>query len=129
MTVQEITSAEQFKELVDSGKVVVVDFYAIWCGPCKAIAPTFDKSVTQQPTWCPYQSLLTTAVDRLSEKEKFKDLVFARIDVDQLDDLSNELDIRSMPTFQLYINGEKAGEAVGPSPGELEDFVSKGLES
>ncbi|KAA8652474.1 hypothetical protein EYZ11_009272 [Aspergillus tanneri] len=96
--VQTITTAEEFREKVlDSKGPVVVDCFATWCGPCKAIAPKvaeFSKTYPQAK--------------------------FYQIDVDDLAAVAAELGVRAMPTFFLFNDGEKVNNVVGANPPALE---------
>ncbi|KAH8681078.1 thioredoxin-like protein [Xylariales sp. PMI_506] len=105
MTVHNIETVEDWKKALEANPVVLLDCFATWCGPCKAIAPLLVKH---------------------SNDEKFKDIFFAKIDVDELSDLSQELGIRAMPTFMLFKNGEKASELVGANPNALVSLIEKG---
>ena len=60
-----------------------------------------------------------------SNDEQFKDIFFAKIDVDELPELSQELGIRAMPTFMLFKDGEKAEELVGANPNALVSLLQK----
>jgi len=84
--VREITSKAEFDAaLVDAGdKLVVVDFTATWCGPCRAIAPEFVKLAEQ----CRDQA------------------VFLQVDVDKCRQLAQEQNIAAMPTFIFYKRGQ-----------------------
>eukprot|EP00250_Pteridium_aquilinum_P009733 c18895_g1_i2 orf=248-607(-) len=83
-----------------SGKVVVVDFTATWCGPCKFIGPFFVEL-----------------------SEKYPNLIFLKVDVDDHSDISQEWEIRAMPTF-LFIQDSKTSEKiVGANKSELERKV------
>jgi thioredoxin len=62
-----------------SGKLVIVDFSAEWCGPCKMIAPTFEA---------------------LSKEHT--NVVFIHVDVDVLEDLPDGYDVRGVPTFKVF---------------------------
>ncbi|CAN6617253.1 thioredoxin-2 [Trichomonascus vanleenenianus] len=91
MAIQEITSLAQFNEVVKSSKLVVVDFYATWCGPCKTISPFLEKF-----------------------SEKFADKSeFYKVDVDSVPDLAQEQGISAMPTILFFKNGEKIETVVG----------------
>ncbi|KAK5654571.1 hypothetical protein OQA88_7200 [Cercophora sp. LCS_1] len=105
MTVHNIQTIAEFKEAIAKEKIVLLDAFATWCGPCKAVAPIIAK-------W--------------SESEEWKDKIyFAKFDVDELPELAQELGIRAMPTFVLFKDGEKAGEHVGGNPGPIQTLLVK----
>ncbi|QKX58465.1 uncharacterized protein TRUGW13939_05589 [Talaromyces rugulosus] len=95
MAVTLVKGKSQFDSTVlASDKLVVVDAFAEWCGPCKAIAPKIEEFSKQ-----------------------FENVVsFVKFDVDDSPDVAQELGIRAMPTFLLFKNGEKVGEVVGANP-------------
>uniref|UniRef100_A0A8C6U9P3 Thioredoxin domain-containing protein n=1 Tax=Neogobius melanostomus TaxID=47308 RepID=A0A8C6U9P3_9GOBI len=97
-----ILSVAAGKELKAAGsKLVVVDFTASWCGPCKMIAPVFEV------------------------RNENKDVVFLKVDVDEASDVSEKCGISSMPTFQFYKNGEKLEQFSGASEEKLRATVAK----
>ncbi|RYC60200.1 hypothetical protein CHU98_g5997 [Xylaria longipes] len=104
MTVHNIETKAAFDEAVKKYPVVIVDAFATWCGPCKAIAPIVAK---------------------MSEEERFKDFYFVKIDVDHLPDLSQELGITAMPTFIAFKDGEANGKVTGAIPQEVLNLVTK----
>ncbi|KAI1478377.1 hypothetical protein K445DRAFT_319448 [Daldinia sp. EC12] len=106
MTVHNYQTAESFKEAVKNNKVVLLDCFATWCGPCKAIAPILANH---------------------SNDEQFKDVHFAKIDVDDLPELAQELGITAMPTFLLFKDGEftPAEKLVGANPNALVTLLKK----
>lgn len=88
--VQEITSVEDYKTLISQDKVSVIDFYATWCGPCRAIEPIMEQL-----------------------SEKVPQATFARVDVDQQTEIAQENEVTAMPTFKFYKNGEAVGKIIG----------------
>ncbi|XXG94304.1 thioredoxin trx1 [Hypoxylon texense] len=106
MTVHNITTADAFKDALKENKTVMLDCFATWCGPCKAIAPILANH---------------------SKEEQFKDIYFAKIDVDDLPELSQELGITAMPTFMLFKDGEMepAEKLVGANPNALVAMLKK----
>ncbi len=74
MTTQDLT-AEQFNETINGNDIVLVDFWASWCGPCRQFAPTFAASA-----------------------EKHPDVVHAKVDTEAEDGLAAAAQIRSIPT-------------------------------
>ncbi|KAL4947703.1 thioredoxin-like protein [Aspergillus filifer] len=89
-----------FKALVSSGPVVV-DFFATWCGPCKAIAPVVGKL-----------------------SETYTDVKFIQVDVDKARSIAQEHQIRAMPTFVLYKDGKMLDKrVVGGNMKELEEAI------
>ena len=94
-----ITSNEEFKTMVLSADawVVLVDFFAEWCGPCKMIAPILDELSTE------YEG-----------KAKI-----VKIDTDELGELAGKYEVSSIPTVLLFKNGEIIGEPnIGAFPKE-----------
>ncbi|XP_034266461.1 thioredoxin isoform X1 [Pantherophis guttatus] len=90
-------------ELTNAGtKLIVIDFSATWCGPCKMIKPFFHSMV-----------------------EKYPDVVFIEIDVDEAQDVASQCDVKCMPTFQFYKNNEKVHEFSGANKEKLEEAIKK----
>ena len=84
------------------GKLVVVDFTAAWCGPCKAIAPE---------------------VDRLSIK--YPHVVFLKVDVDKVQAVAQEARVSAMPTFHFLKNRVKVADIVGAQRDKLEPTIKQ----
>jgi thioredoxin 1 len=76
---------------------VVIDFYATWCGPCKRIAPTYEKL-----------------------SEAFPTIVFLKVDVDEAAELVNQYDVSVMPTFVFLKNGQEVKRVEGADMAGLE---------
>eukprot|EP01128_Nolandella_sp_AFSM9_P004090 TRINITY_DN178_c0_g3_i3.p2 TRINITY_DN178_c0_g3~~TRINITY_DN178_c0_g3_i3.p2 ORF type:complete len:411 (-),score=81.65 TRINITY_DN178_c0_g3_i3:8-1240(-) len=99
-----VTSDSEFLSLLTNAgsKLVVVDFTASWCGPCKKIAPVFSELSLSYPT-----------------------VEFLKVDVDQLKATARERGVSAMPTFHFYLKGEKVHEFRGADINALKS----GLES
>merc|ERR1712127_439950 len=92
MAVRKISSVEEFNGLINEGVLVIVDYFATWCPPCRMIAP-----------W-------------LEEQAKAHDgkVVFAKIDVDELTDVSKQLKVpKCMPTFEFFKGGASVARIEG----------------
>ena len=87
---REINDAN-YKELLESGKPVVIDFWAPWCGPCRSIAPIVEE-------------LATAYGDRA---------VIGKYNVDDGDELSVEYGIRNIPTLLFFKDGQMVDKHVG----------------
>jgi thioredoxin 1 len=100
MTVIEISSSEQFDEILRKNEKVTVDFMAGWNGPCRLISPVFEEL-----------------------SEKFKDIVFLSVDVDKVAPVAQKYSVRAMPTFLMFKDGEKCDDMMGVNKAALEDKV------
>ena len=79
----EITSKAQFDEAVKSEKLTIVDFWAVWCGPCRVLKPLLHKIAGEHP-----------------------EIQLLTVDVDANQELSAEYDINSIPAVFMFKNGE-----------------------
>ncbi|HOI26888.1 MAG TPA: thioredoxin [Paludibacteraceae bacterium] len=89
----QITDAD-FQEKINSNTIVVVDFWATWCGPCRAVAPIIDE---------------------LSKEYEGKALV-GKVDVDDNPEVCEKYGIRNIPTILFFKNGVLADKQVGSVP-------------
>ncbi|KXH66652.1 thioredoxin [Colletotrichum salicis] len=103
MVVHNVRNAEEWTETLKNNRVVLLDCFATWCGPCKAIAPLLAQE---------------------SEKPEYQGIHFVKIDVDEVPDVSQELGIRAMPTFMFFKDQEKDQELVGANPTVLKKSIA-----
>ncbi|WP_411965797.1 thioredoxin [Haloferax sp. YSMS24] len=97
-----VESADHLDELIADNDIVLVDYHAEWCGPCKMLEPT---------------------VEEIAEETN---AVVAKVDIDELQDLAREKQIRSVPTLQFFAGGEKAHQVVGvQSKEDLVDVIEQ----
>lgn len=97
-----ITTTDEFENVLEEYVWVFVDFYAVWCGPCKRITPTLLKL-----------------------KKEFTDVYFCKIDVDKAEELTQKYKIRQMPTFLLLKNGKVFDEISGADPDAILKLLIK----
>lgn len=90
--VHKVTSAAELDALLSSTKHVVVDFYADWCPPCRAIAPIFSK-----------------LADSHSSNGR---LAFVKVNVDHVNDVAGRYNVSAMPTFVFFQDGVPKGVSV-----------------
>ena len=96
----QITDAN-FEELVNSGKPMVLDFWAEWCGPCRMVGPIVDELATE------YEGKV----------------IIGKIDVDNNDDVVSQFGIRNIPTILFFKDGVVVDKQVGAAPKAT--FVAK----
>ena len=103
---KEINDASFNTEVLDSEKVVVVDFWAPWCGPCKMLGPVLEEI----------------------DKEYGDKIKFVKVDVDQNPQVAGKYEIFSIPTIMIFKQGAVADKQVGFVPKNvLEDKFKKYL--
>jgi thioredoxin 1 len=95
-------TAQNFEETVTGNDIVLVDFWADWCGPCKMFAPVFEAS-----------------------SDKHDDVVFAKVDTEAEQQLAAEAQIRSIPTLMAFREGILVFNQAGALPSEsLEELIT-----
>lgn len=97
-------NTNEFKELLEKEGLVLADFFATWCGPCKMMTPVLEEL-----------------------EDELKDVVtIAKIDVDEESDLASEYRISSIPTLVLFKNGKPVDSAIGYRPANfLAEMINK----
>lgn len=93
MSTLNITQENFQKEVIESEKPVLLDFYATWCGPCKSLSPVIDEIA-----------------------EERGDIKVAKIDVGEQRDLAKKYRVMSVPTLLVIKKGEVVNRAMGAVP-------------
>ena len=94
-----------FDEVLSSNTVVVADFWAEWCGPCKMVGPS---------------------IEQLAEEYAGKAAI-GKIDIEENDDLATKYAIRNIPTVLFFKNGEVVDKMVGAAPKSVFEDKLKAL--
>jgi thioredoxin 1 len=84
-----VEDADQLDDRLSDHPVVLVDYYADWCGPCKMLEPTVEEIAAET------------------------DAVVLKVDIDELQELAQDRGIRSVPTLEFYADGEQAERLIG----------------
>ncbi len=96
-------TAEKFEETVLTDGIVLLDFWASWCGPCRQFAPVYDKA-----------------------SEKHTDVTFAKINTEEEQQLAAQAGITSIPTLMAFRDGVLVFRQAGALPGSaLDDLIGQ----
>lgn len=102
MATENVTAAE-FNDLISTNEIVIIDFWAPWCGPCRSFAPTYEKVSDKHP-----------------------DIVFAKVNTEEEEELSSHFQIRSIPTLMIFREQVVLFAQPGMlSEGQLEEVIGK----
>ena len=103
MAVKHLSKSE-FDQAVNAGDdLVIVDFFATWCGPCKMLSPVVERMA-----------------------DKYGDVHFYKVDIDEEIDLASRFQVMSVPTLLYMKRGEIVGKSVGlVSPADMEREIQK----
>ena len=103
MSTARTLTAQNFRETIEAGGIVILDFWAPWCGPCRGFAPTFEKAAGDNP-----------------------DVVFGKINTDEEQQLAAAFDIQSIPTLMIFRDKVLLFRTAGAlPPAALADVVSQ----
>jgi thioredoxin len=91
---------ENFEQTVNDNPIVIVDFWAPWCGPCRGFAPVFEKASESHP-----------------------DVVFAKVNSDEQQELAGSFNIRSIPTLMVFREKVILFQQAGALPGQALEQV------
>ena len=96
-------TSENFEKTINDNPIVIVDFWAPWCGPCKGFAPVYEKASGAHP-----------------------DVVFAKVNTDEQQELAGSFQIRSIPTLMVFREKVILFQQAGALPGQaLEQVITQ----
>lgn len=85
-----LNNKNEFEQIISNNELVVIDFFATWCGPCKMLSPVIEN------------------VESLIHNVKF-----IKVDIDQFNDLASQYKIQSVPTLVFLKNGQEVMKSIG----------------
>lgn len=96
-------NSDNFNTTIQGNDIVIIDFWAEWCGPCKSFAPTFDRA-----------------------SDNHEDIIFAKVNTEEQTELAQACQIRSIPTLMIFRQQILLFNQAGAlAPAQLEDVIDK----
>lgn len=96
-------NSDNFNQTIQGNDIIIIDFWAEWCGPCKSFAPTFDLA-----------------------SENHQNIVFAKVNTEEQTELAQACQIRSIPTLMIFRQQILLFNQAGAlAPAQLEDVIAK----
>ncbi len=103
MAVIEITKNNFEQEVLNSEKIVLVDFWASWCGPCRMVSPIVDEIAEEMP-----------------------EIKVGKVNVDEEGELALQFQVMSIPSLFIFKNGEIVEQSVGAKPkNQIVEMIEK----
>ena len=100
--IEHINDEVKFDEFIKEG-LVLIDFFATWCGPCKMLSPVIEQVANEHP-----------------------ELKVVKVDVDEAPAIAARFDVQAIPTLFLFKDGKKANYGMGyMNKNQLENFINK----
>ncbi|SCU82538.1 LAME_0C01662g1_1 [Lachancea meyersii CBS 8951] len=99
--VNQIANVAEFEKVIQADKLVVVDFFATWCGPCKMIAPMIEKFAAE-----------------------YSSADFYKLDVDEVPEAAQKTEVSAMPTIVLFKSGQVVDKVVGANPALIKQKIA-----
>lgn len=93
-------SDNDVNDIITNNKLVVVDFFAMWCGPCRALSPYIDELSTNN-----------------------HHILFAKANIEETPIMANELDVKSLPCVIIFENGKEINRVVGFNKPKLQAII------
>ena len=91
---------DNFNAFITSNKLVVVDFFAMWCGPCRALSPYIDELAINH-----------------------HNILFAKANIEETPIMANELGVKSLPCVVIFENGKEINRVVGFNKAKLQAII------
>ncbi|KAH7102526.1 thioredoxin, partial [Auriculariales sp. MPI-PUGE-AT-0066] len=102
-TVDSVAGLKNFRDIIEKDEFSIFDFWATWCGPCRVMAPIFQKLANQHAG----------------------KIRFYKVDHDVEEDIVEEIGVRGLPSFVMFRKGQLVGQVIGARPPQLQVCRSK----